>query len=232
MSKDLGLSADRVRLRRRHLLHRVFHLRGAVQPVPGAVRRAQVDRPDHVQLGHPVRRDGLHRRRIQLLPVRVLLGFAEAGFFPGIIFFLTLWFPAAERARIIGLFMAAIPLSSVIGAPVSGALLGLDGWMGLHGWQWMYILEAIPAILLSVVVYLYLTDKPADAHVAGGGRARLADDAAGGGAPAAGGGPALQRGAGDARSARAGRGAGVFRRRRLQLRLQLLPAQHRQGLRR
>ncbi len=95
--------------------------------------------------------------------VRVLLGFAEAGFFPGIIFFLTLWFPAAERARIIGLFMAAIPLSSVIGAPVSGVLLGLEGWMGLHGWQWLYILEAAPAIVLSGVVYFYLTDKPADA---------------------------------------------------------------------
>jgi ACS family tartrate transporter-like MFS transporter len=95
--------------------------------------------------------------------VRVLLGFAEAGFFPGIIFFLTLWFPAAERARIIGLFMAAIPLSSVIGSPVSGMLLGLEGWMGLHGWQWLYILEAAPAIVLSGVVYFYLTDKPADA---------------------------------------------------------------------
>ena len=95
--------------------------------------------------------------------VRVLLGFAEAGFFPGMIFFLTLWFPAADRARIIGLFMAAIPLSSVIGSPVSGMLLGLEGWMGLHGWQWLYILEAAPAIVLSGVVYFYLTDKPADA---------------------------------------------------------------------
>ena len=96
--------------------------------------------------------------------VRVLLGFAEAGFFPGIIFYLTLWFPAAERARIIGLFMAAIPLSSVIGAPVSGALLGLEGWMGMHGWQWLYILEAAPAVILSLVVFFYLTDKPADAQ--------------------------------------------------------------------
>ncbi len=95
--------------------------------------------------------------------VRVLLGFAEAGFFPGIIFFLTLWFPAKERARIIGLFMAAIPLSSVIGAPVSGALLGLDGWLGMHGWQWLYILEAAPALVLSVIVLFYLTDTPADA---------------------------------------------------------------------
>ena len=96
--------------------------------------------------------------------VRVLLGVAEAGFFPGIIFYLTLWFPASHRARIIGLFMAAIPLSSVIGAPVSGALLGLDGVMGLRGWQWLFILEALPAIVLGVVVFFYLTDTPAQAR--------------------------------------------------------------------
>ncbi len=96
--------------------------------------------------------------------IRVLLGFAEAGFFPGIIFFLTLWFPAKERARIVGLFMAAIPLSTVIGGPISGKLLDLDGMLGLHGWQWLYIVEAAPALLLSFVVYFYLTDKPADAQ--------------------------------------------------------------------
>ena len=95
--------------------------------------------------------------------VRFLLGIAEAGFFPGIIFYLTLWFPASHRARIIGYFMAAIPLSSVLGAPVSGALLGLDGWMGLKGWQWLFIVEAAPAVLLSVVVFFYLTDRPVDA---------------------------------------------------------------------
>lgn len=95
--------------------------------------------------------------------VRFLLGIAEAGFFPGIIFYLTLWFPASYRARIIGYFMAAIPLSSVLGAPVSGALLGLDGWHGLHGWQWLFIVEAAPAVILSVVVFFYLTDRPADA---------------------------------------------------------------------
>ena len=95
--------------------------------------------------------------------VRILLGLAEAGFFPGIIFYLTLWFPAVYRGRIIGYFMAAIPLSTVIGAPVSGALLGLDGLIGLRGWQWLFILEALPALLLSVVVYFYLNDRPADA---------------------------------------------------------------------
>ncbi len=96
--------------------------------------------------------------------VRILLGFAEAGFFPGIIFFLTLWFPAKERARIVGLFMAAIPLSTVIGSPVSSVLLGTEGALGLHGWQWLYIIEAVPALVMSFVVYFYLTDKPADAH--------------------------------------------------------------------
>ena len=96
--------------------------------------------------------------------VRVLLGIAEAGFFPGIIFFLTLWFPAVYRARIIGYFMAAIPLSTVIGAPLSGLLLGLNGFMGMKGWQWLFILEAAPALMLSVVVFFYLTDRPADAR--------------------------------------------------------------------
>jgi MFS transporter, ACS family, tartrate transporter len=95
--------------------------------------------------------------------VRVLLGAAEAGFFPGIIFYLTLWFPAVYRARIIGYFMAAIPLSSVIGAPVSGALLYLDGTAGLAGWQWLFIVEAVPAVILAFVVLGFLTDRPTEA---------------------------------------------------------------------
>jgi ACS family tartrate transporter-like MFS transporter len=95
--------------------------------------------------------------------LRVLLGAAEAGFFPGIIFYLTLWFPAEYRARIVGYFMAAIPLSTVIGAPISGVLLYLHGGLGLAGWQWLFIIEAVPAILLSGVVFFYLTDRPAEA---------------------------------------------------------------------
>jgi MFS transporter, ACS family, tartrate transporter len=81
----------------------------------------------------------------------VLLGAAEAGFFPGIIFYLTLWFPAIYRARIIGWFMVAIPLSTVLGAPVFSALLGLDGVADLKGRQWLFVLEAVPALILSVV---------------------------------------------------------------------------------
>ena len=95
--------------------------------------------------------------------VRVLLGAAEAGFFPGIIFYLTLWFPAQYRARIVGYFMAAIPLSTVIGAPISGVLLYLHGGLGLAGWQWLFVVEAVPAIILAGVVFFYLTDWPADA---------------------------------------------------------------------
>jgi D-galactonate transporter len=95
--------------------------------------------------------------------LRILLGVAEAGFFPGIIFLLTLWFPAAYRGRVVGYFMAAIPLSTVIGGPISGALLSLDGHGGLAGWQWVYLIEALPAVLLSFAVLFYLTDKPADA---------------------------------------------------------------------
>ncbi len=93
--------------------------------------------------------------------VRLLLGVAEAGFFPGIIFFLTLWFPSAYRARVIGLFMFAIPISTVIGSPISGLVLNLEGVGGLHGWQWMFLIEAVPALLMAFVTYAYLTDAPA-----------------------------------------------------------------------
>jgi ACS family tartrate transporter-like MFS transporter len=95
--------------------------------------------------------------------LRLLLGACEAGFFPGIIFYLTLWFPAVYRARVISLFMLAIPISSIIGSPISGMLLGLTGW-GLEGWQWLFILEAIPSVLVGVSVLIYLTDFPRQAR--------------------------------------------------------------------
>src|SRR6201997_2934168 len=82
---------------------------------------------------------------------------------PGIIFYLTLWFPAEYRARIVGYFMAAIPLSTVIGAPISGLLFYLHGGLGLAGWQWLFLIEAIPAIVLAFVVFFYLTDRPEEA---------------------------------------------------------------------
>src|SRR5262245_39726981 len=92
--------------------------------------------------------------------LRFLLGAAEAGFFPGIILYLSYWFPAHRRAAITSLFMAAVPISVVLGSPVSGALLELDGLVGLKGWQWLFILEALPAVILGIVVFFYMTDKP------------------------------------------------------------------------
>ena len=87
--------------------------------------------------------------------VRFLLGIAEAGFFPGIILYLTWWFPSYYRSRIVGIFMAAIPLSNILGSLVSGFLLDLDGWLGIAGWQWLFILEAVPAVVLGVAFWLY-----------------------------------------------------------------------------
>lgn len=95
--------------------------------------------------------------------LRFLLGVAEAGFFPGIILYLTYWYPAEYRARFLAAFAIAVPVSTVIGAPISGLLLGLDGAMGFKGWQWLFIIEGIPSILLGVVSWFYLTDKPAKA---------------------------------------------------------------------
>ncbi|MCJ2136872.1 MFS transporter [Methylobacterium sp. J-026] len=92
--------------------------------------------------------------------LRFLLGAAEAGFFPGIILYLTYWFPARYRAGVVSLFMAAAPVSVLIGSPLSGALLAMEGVLGLHGWQWMFIIEAIPAVILGVVVLFYMTDRP------------------------------------------------------------------------
>ena len=96
--------------------------------------------------------------------VRFLLGLAEAGFFPGIILYLTWWFPSYYRSWITGIFMAAIPLSNILGSIVSGFLLNLDGFFGIAGWQWLFILEAVPAIILGVVFWAFMTDWPADAH--------------------------------------------------------------------
>ncbi|HEY1401821.1 MAG TPA: MFS transporter, partial [Terriglobales bacterium] len=95
--------------------------------------------------------------------LRFLLGAAEAGFFPGVIFYLKNWFPVRARARTVARFMTAAPLSGVVGGPVSGALLGLHLTAGLAGWQWMFLLEGIPAVLLGAVVLLYLVDRPEEA---------------------------------------------------------------------
>ncbi len=95
--------------------------------------------------------------------LRFALGVAEAGFFPGVAFYLCAWFPAQYRARVMAWFLVAIPASSLIGSPLSGAILGLDGWLGLAGWQWVFVLESLPCIILGIVVLRGLAERPADA---------------------------------------------------------------------
>jgi MFS transporter, ACS family, tartrate transporter len=96
--------------------------------------------------------------------LRVLLGLAEAGFFPGMILFLTYWIPARERAKTGALFMMAIPIAMLVGAPLSEGLLKLDGVGGLHGWQWLFLVEGLPAVVLGLAALRFLTDRPEKAE--------------------------------------------------------------------
>ncbi|MBV8912665.1 MAG: MFS transporter [Acetobacteraceae bacterium] len=100
---------------------------------------------------------------ISFLALRFLLGVAEAGFFPGVILYITFWYPAHYRAIIVGVFMVAIPVAGLIGSPISGAILYMDGVLGLGGWQWIFLLEAAPAVLLGIAAFVWLTDQPAHA---------------------------------------------------------------------
>lgn len=101
---------------------------------------------------------------VSLSALRFLLGIAEAGFFPGVIFYLSAWFPDAMRARFVALFLAAVPLATIVGAPLSGLILGMDGAWGLRGWQWLFLLEGVPSCLLAFATLLYLPNGPAEAR--------------------------------------------------------------------
>ena len=96
--------------------------------------------------------------------LRFLLGVAEAGFVPGVLLYLTLWFPARERAKVMGLFMMASPIAGIVSSPISAALLGLDGLGGLAGWRWLFLLEGVPAVVIGVVALVWLTGTPAEAR--------------------------------------------------------------------
>lgn len=96
--------------------------------------------------------------------MRFLLGVAEAGFVPGVFLYFTYWVPERHRGRALGIFIVAAPLTPVIAGPLSTALLEMNGIMGLRGWQWLYIIEGAPAILLAFVTYFYLTDRPSEAN--------------------------------------------------------------------
>jgi sugar phosphate permease len=98
-----------------------------------------------------------------LFVMRFLLGAAEAGFFPGVVLYMTYWFPAAYRARMVAIFMVAVPMGSFIGSPLSGLLLQADGLLGMRGWHWLFILEGLPTVLLGFACLFFLTDRPEQA---------------------------------------------------------------------
>jgi MFS transporter, ACS family, tartrate transporter len=99
----------------------------------------------------------------QLYTIRFLLGVAEAGFFPGVILYLTFWFRKKDRARAIALFMTGLGLANVLGAPVSGLILDHIHWGGIAGWRWLFVLEGLPALILGVLTFYILPDRPKDA---------------------------------------------------------------------
>jgi ACS family tartrate transporter-like MFS transporter len=118
----------------------------------------------------------LVRGPMSLYVLRFLLGVVEAGFFPGVILYFTYWFPAAARAHAVARFMTAIPVAQIIGGPISGWLLGLSGHAGLAGWQWVFLLEGLPSIVLGALVLVMLTDRPEAARwLSPEARAWLAD---------------------------------------------------------
>src|SRR5713101_1264845 len=102
---------------------------------------------------------GFIRTPHQFYAIRFLLGASEAGFFPGIVVYLSHWFRYEDRAKAMAMFMAAQPISNIIGSPVSGLLLGIH-WLGIAGWRWLFILEGIPAVLFGIITIFYLTDWP------------------------------------------------------------------------
>lgn len=99
-----------------------------------------------------------------LYVVRALVGLAEAGFVPGMLLYLGYWFPTSHRARAMAIFMTAMPATMIVGSPLSGAILGLHGVMGVAGWRWLFVLEGLPSILLGIACLFFLADRPADAR--------------------------------------------------------------------
>ncbi len=117
---------------------------------------------------------GLARSVEQLYVLRFLLGIAEAGLFPGMILYLSYWFPSRQRAQAVALFMVAVPLASVLGAPVSGLILDHVHWLGIGGWRWLLILEGFPPVVLGGLTLIALPNRPENAWFLNAGRKAMA----------------------------------------------------------
>ena len=160
MNRDLGFSATAYGFGAG-----IFSLGYALFEVPSTLVLARVGRvygsPHHDHLGARRHGNDVRAHTNPVLHLALLLGVAEAGFAPGIIYYLSGWFPAPQRARALSRFLIAIPISAAIGNPLSAWLLGLDGLRGLAGWQWLFLLEGIPPVVLGFVVLAFLPDHPA-----------------------------------------------------------------------
>lgn len=120
---------------------------------------------------------GFVRNVGQLYLARFVLGLAEAGFFPGIVLYLTYWFPQREQARTIAMFLTAQPIASILGGPVSGSILDRAHWLGLSSWRWLLVLEGLPAVLAGVLTYFVLPNRPADAtFLTAGEKGKIAEE--------------------------------------------------------
>ncbi len=163
--------------------------------------------------------------------LRFLLGVTEAGFFPGVLYVLTLWYPQAHRARMVGLFMIASAVANAVGAAIGGVLLDLDGALGLAGWQWVFLVTGVPAVLLAPYVLWAPARRPGQGPLAAPGREDLAGRDAGRRARRAGARRPSRGLEGDLRSARAAAGGALYRHAAGRLWPQLLAADHRQVVR-
>jgi ACS family tartrate transporter-like MFS transporter len=163
MNHDLGITPQDVRLRQQPVLHRLLLVRSAEQPGAAEVRRAQVDRPHHDHLGPGLGRNALVQGANSLYVLRFLLGAAEAGFFPGVLLYMTYWIPGrlprALRRHLHGRG-ADGQLRRL--APVRPAAAA-DGVLGLRGWHWLFILEGLPTVVMGLVCLFFLTDRPEQA---------------------------------------------------------------------
>jgi D-galactonate transporter len=163
MNKDLGLSAEQF-----GFAAGIFFIGYLIFQVPSNLMLHKIGARVWISLilviwGFVATLTGFVNSPVHMYIARFLLGLAEAGFFPGVILFLTYWFPQRELAQAVALFMTALAFSSVIGSPISGIILDHVHWAGLESWRWLFILEGAPAVIFGILTFFILPNKPSEA---------------------------------------------------------------------